>query len=193
MNLCVISVIASLSKSLGRYLDDSLAIQPRLLEAHYHQAQAAASRGRLRYEVSVEATETCPDDHTEVRSVQETQTLLPNVRPHLTPGPQSRVGGVKPGAMDLVNSLLWTPGLLEEAIIVETDHSVNEALLVETREGEVAKPWYRLSPHLFGIICPEYLLGQVVLQHTGGLPNAGVDGGHCGKSSAATTRLLVLD
>ena len=155
----MISVIASLSKSLGRYLDDSLAIQPRLLEAHYNQA-----RPRLQPLEAVSA----------MRSVSRPLRLVPMTTQR--------------------SALSWLSfGVLIITSLVEPDHSVNEALLVETREGEVAKPWYRLSPHLFGIICPEYLLGQVVLQHTGGLPNAGVDGGHCGKSSAATTRLLVLD
>ena len=49
--------------------------------------------------------------------------------PHTTTTPQSGVGGVKPGALDLKDSLLWTPGLLEEAIMIQTDHSIYEAFL----------------------------------------------------------------
>ena len=47
----------------------------------------------------------------------------------MTARPQSGVSGVKPGALDLVNSLLWTPGLLEEAIMIQSDHSIYETFL----------------------------------------------------------------
>ena len=64
-----------------------------------------------------------------VSPVQERQAPPPNVRPDLAPGPQSWVSGVKPGAVNLEHSLLGTPGLLKEAIVIQTDHSINEALL----------------------------------------------------------------
>ena len=152
--------------SLRGYFDDGLTVKSRLLEVDYHQTQAAASGGCLGYKVGLEATEAGPDHNTEVSLVQESQAPLPDVLPRLTPGLQSRVGGVKPGAMDLVNSLLRAPGLLKEAILIQTDNSVNEALLthcivmrlpsqasfqpnlVETREGEVGQARHSLSPLL---------------------------------------------
>ena len=49
--------------------------------------------------------------------------------PHTTPRPQSGVGGVKPGAVDLHHPLLGAASLLQQPVMVQADQTPHQSSL----------------------------------------------------------------